>query len=97
MVQDAVPAGIVTTTVAFLFPDEGNAAKKSDSEGLAAVHVAVVQDWAEVRGALNAIARVIRLRRANFFMGCKPRERIWVGRCSRILCWLRLVTDAPSN
>ena len=70
--QPAVPPGIVTTTVAFVFDGEGSAARNCAWETPAALHVAVVQDWADVRGAAKAAASEIRIKSMNVFIVVQP-------------------------
>ena len=68
-VQLAFPGGMLTTTVEFVFPLDGSAARKSDSLGLEALQVELVQLWENagiLRPNIEAIMKMI----ANcFFMG----------------------------
>jgi hypothetical protein len=55
--------------VALVLDGDGSAARKSDSETLAAVQVAEVQDWAKVRDVPNVAASVISSKSKNAFDG----------------------------
>ena len=63
----AVPAGMLTTTVAFELPLDGRAAKTSDSFGLDALHTELVHDC-DVAGSENTSADMARKKMEdNFF------------------------------
>jgi hypothetical protein len=67
-VQLDVPPGMLTTTVGFVFPLDGSAARKSDSLVLAAVQVAAVQLCADAETRKPNTQAIMKMIANCFFM-----------------------------